>query len=639
MRGRLALATLLVGLGPATPALGQSSATDRQSAREEALGRIFGQVPSVAARLLEKGHTELFRLLENVELFRVESEIDRYVGPPRALHDSTTYKLSLLPFHIRYPVYRQLIDQMTRLDNVRSRPIHMVTPDSVSLIDLRIQPVATLEEFSGQGAGDEVQQSLLTHFTAREIADLTVFGLAQQPFFPATDDGWRRVKRRIARTSVPIALGALATGALFDAGALSHSGPLLRRGDAFQLRYYGGFRGLGVALHPQLRAGMAVRTARVEVAAGIVDQIRPRPSEPDSAAELALRTGWLNNLDHPAGVDAFFEAALRRALYEPSRFAGDRTTARAGLFWRREQPRWLPNLTLRGSAEAESDLDQRLHIVAAVGLEPPRAGIATMLHGSLVPTSPTSSGFHDARLNLFVVGTMEPITSAFEEEMAALARRCLVEWAELAQLDTRHAAWESELRTRAGHARTTAQSVALLAALERVLNEREDRLVRLAELVNAYLDSRRRAYSILGWPPATDELHGPLEAAVLIAVRTRILTRIHDLGTELAASLDPLVSLKKDIEVVEEGVRRLTSLEPGGPRLAERRQALAELFRRWESETERVRGALAARDGLRAHVTHILYATGGGDHDPRSWDGLDAMVRMRLTRLSASNPD
>lgn len=616
----------------------QSSAAGRQNAREEAFGRVLGEVPALVSRALEKGHTEFFRLLETLELFRFESEIDRFVGPPRTLHDSTSYKLSLLPFHIRYPVYRQLIDQMTRLDTLRSRSIHTVTPDSTSLIDIRIQPVTTLEEFSGQGAGNEVQRSLLNHFTAREIADLTVFGLAQQPFFPDSEEGWRRVKRRVARSSVPIALGTLATGAVFEAGALSHSGPLLRRGDAFQLRYYGGFRGLGIGLHPLLRGGVAIRSPGFEAAAGISDQVQPAREQPDSAAELALRTGWLNNIDHPAGMDAFFEGALRRSMFVPSQFNGDRTTARVGFFFRGEQPRWLPHLTLRGSAEAESDLDERLHIVAAVGLEPPRGGIATMLHGSLVPTSPTHAGMHDARLNLFLVGTMEPVTAAFEEDMASLARQTLGDWSELAQLDARHAAWERGLRTSPPVARSPAASAAMLAALQQLLNEREDRLVTLAHTLNAYLESRQRAYAIFGWPAAIDELHGPLAAATVLAIRGRILARLYEIGGELAASLDPLLSLKRDIEAEEEELRRLASVEPGGPRMVAHSQALEALLRRWEAETERVRGALAARDGLRAPAARILDATGGSDN-VRTWDGLDALVRLRLARLSSSTPD
>ena len=316
----------------ARPALAQS--TPAQPVEFD-LGRIFAAVPDAVGRVLEKGHAEFFRLIENVELFRVESEIDRFVGKPRTLHDSTTYKLSLLPFHIRYPIYRQLVDQMTRLDNVRSTRIHMVTPDSVSLVDLQMQPVASLEEFNGQGVGAEVQRSLLSHFSARELSDITVFMLAQQPFFPETEEDWARSKRRIARAAVPIALGVLATGAAFDAGALGHSGNIVTGPDNLRLRYYAGFRKLGVGLRPNVRGGLAVQGFGLEAAAGLADQVNPNSREPDRAVELALREGWLNQLARPLGMDGFFEAALKRSIQDPAGFAGERTRTRAGFFFRR----------------------------------------------------------------------------------------------------------------------------------------------------------------------------------------------------------------------------------------------------------------------------------------------------------------
>jgi hypothetical protein len=628
------LASALTG----PPAHAQSGG-DRQRAREEALSRVFGQLPGLVTSLLEKGNAEFFRLLENLELFRVESEIDRYVGPPRTLHDSTTYKLSLLPFHIRYPIYRQLVDQMTRLDNVRSRPIHMVTPDSVSLIDLHIQPILTLEEFQGQGAGPEVQRSLLQHFTAREIADLSVFMLAQQPFFPEDDEGWARVKRRIARASVPIALGALTTGAAFDSGALSHSGTLYKWSDQRRLRYYGGFRGLGFRGHPLLRTGVAVRTPGVEAAAGISDQVRPAATEPDSAIELAVRTGWLNGLDPPAGWDAFFETTLRRAIHEPSGFTGDRTTARAGFFFKREEPRWLPKLNLRGSAEAESDLADRLHIVAALGVERPRAGITTILHGSLVPSSPTGGGIHDARLNLFVAGTMEPISAAFEEEMASQARQAQAEWTELLALESRRTNWERRLQAQSPGSWNSAASVAMLGELRRMLDDRDERYLKLSSTVAAYLAARQRAYTILGWHAATDELHGPLDAATLTAMRAHILARLRELGQSTAAALEPLLALKHELETIDDELRRLRSVAPRSPRIAALNTARQDLARRWDEDALYLRAVLAARDGLRAQAQYILEATGGEAADVRAWDGLDAIVRWKVARLISSTPN
>ncbi len=628
------IALAMLGAVFARPAAAQ---TARES-NEVDLSRLFSALPSLLERMLEKGNTELFKLLENVELLRFESEIDRYVGKPRALHDSTSYKLSLLPYHIQYPIFRPLVDQMTRLDSVRSRRIHMVTPDSVSLIDLRIQPVLTLEEFSGRGAGGEVQSSLLQHFSAREIADMTVFLMAQQPFFPETDADWQRTKHRIARGAVPLALTALATGAAFDAGALGHSGPILRRGRDLELRYYGGFRTLGVHMHPYLRGGLSLQVLGLQAAAGLADQIRPTTGQPDSAAELAVREGWLSQLGRTQGWDAFFEAAFRRALYEPAGFVGSRAQGRAGFFFKREQMPLFPNLTLRGSAEAESDFGDRVHLVGALGFERPSSGLTTVLQGSLVPADPPSTLVSDARLNLFVVGTMEPVSASFTDDMTALARASQEELSGLEALDRRRDDWEKALLGRGVAARTLSETRAILAEMEQMLIEGEQRLARLASSLADYLESRSRAYAIRSQPRSPDDLHGPLDGAVVLAARGRILSRLRVLSAELSATLTRLESVRGRIALVEGEIPRLERTEPPSPVLPARRRELAVLREQWETETERARHQLSARDQLHAEGKRILAATGRDEVDIQEWDTLGALVHARLARLAITSP-
>ena len=386
---------------------------------------------------------------------------------------------------------------MTRLDSVRSRRIYTVTPDSVTLVDLRIQPVQTLDEFTGQGQGGQVESSLLNHFTAREIADLTVLILAQQPFFPETDEDWQRTKHQIAKAGVPLVFGALAAGAAFDAGALTNSGSIARRGDQFELRYYGGVRDLGVHLHPYLRGGVSMRAPGVEAAAGLADQIQPTTAQADSALELALREGRLSQFSQPLGWDAFFEAAFRRSIREPPGFIGDRTQGRAGFFFKRDALPRLPGLTLRGSMEAESNFTQRLHLVGALGAERPRSGLTTIVQGSLVPAATTLNILRDdARLNVFVVGTMEPISASFVDEMTALARATREEVSRLDALDRQRGVWERALLARGVAARTPAETRAMLAEMEQMLMESERRLTSLASTLADYLESRDRAYGI-----------------------------------------------------------------------------------------------------------------------------------------------
>ena len=105
-----------LAVAAARPAAAQSA---RAAANEVDLSRLFAGLPAVFERVAARGYTELFRLLSTLELFRFEAEIDRFVGKPRELNDTTSYKLSLLPFYIAYPIYQPLVAQMVRLDSVR----------------------------------------------------------------------------------------------------------------------------------------------------------------------------------------------------------------------------------------------------------------------------------------------------------------------------------------------------------------------------------------------------------------------------------------------------------------------------------------------------------------------------------------
>jgi hypothetical protein len=602
------------------------------------LNRLFAQAPAVFDRLLTNGYREFFRLLETLEVFRFEAEIDRFVGKPRELNDTTSYKLSLLPFYIAYPIYPPLVSQMTRLDTVRANRIYNVTPDSVTLVDLRLQPVATLEEFNGLGRGDDLARSLLSNLSAREIADLTVLLLAQQPFFPDTDADWQRTKHNVARAAAPIALGALATGAFFDAGSLVYSAPMIQRGKDFELRYYGAFRGLGVHWHPTLRGGVAARAFGFEAAAGLADQVNPTPSQPDRAVELSLREGWLNQLVQPLGLDAFFEAALKRSIDEAAGFIGDLTTGRTGFFFKRDQAPIFRSLTMRGSVEAETNFERRLHLVTALGFEKPYSGITTVLQASLIPAPPGSNLPDNAQLNLFFVGSMEPLSQSFTDDMTSLARLVDEEWTGLEALEKRHAAWEQELLARGTLGRTPQSQQAMLAEIEQILVEREERTVRLAADLADYLESRRRAYAILNRVRSPDDLHGPLDAGVLVAARARVLSRLQNLASELARAQEPLNALKDRITSLRSEIEVLGYTAPGSVALAVRRQNLTALETQWEHETERIRRTLLARDQLHAEGVRILAAMGQGDDSIRQWDSLSALVRMRVARLAISPP-
>jgi hypothetical protein len=293
---------------------------------------------------------------------------------------------------------------------------------------------------------------------------------------------------------------------------------------------------------------------------------------------------------------------------------------------------------MRGSIEAESNLEHRWHLVTALGFEKPNSGITTMLQASLVPAPPGSGLPDDARLNLFFVGSMEPLSESFREDMTSLARQCEEEYSGLEALDKRREDWEQALLVRGTLGRSPQDQRSMLAEIEQILVEREQRTVRLAASLADYLESRRRAYAILNRGRSQDDLHGPLDAAVLIGSRSRILGRLQSLSADLARAQGPLTALADRISTVQHEIQVLEISEPEGTRLAVRRQSLASLDEQWDQDTERVRRYLAAHDQLHADGVRILTAMGSRESSIRQWDTLGALVRIRIARLAISSP-
>ena len=182
---------------------------------------VFGRyLTDLFTQVGDRTRGEVFSLVNRLQLFDVEGEIDRLVGNPWELSDSTTYKLSLAAQHVASPVYDRLLAQMTRLDEIRTRRIQNLTVDALPLI------AVNLDILGSERSGSQFLNSALNYFDGREILDLAVFGLAQQPFFPQTDEQWQARKHSLATHKGELAVAVMSLGALFEAGALSNSGTI-----------------------------------------------------------------------------------------------------------------------------------------------------------------------------------------------------------------------------------------------------------------------------------------------------------------------------------------------------------------------------------------------------------------------------
>ena len=485
--------------------------------------------------LADSGSEKVFQFLETVELFDFEREIDRLVGDPRTLNDSTAYKLGLLPFHIRFPIYQQLVRQMTRQDDLRSRRIHQVTPDAVNVIALRIGALAE------DDVREEVRASLTKHFNAREVADLGFFILAQQQFFPDTDEGWQHWKRAMADAGPAIAAAALMTGAAFDVASLSRSAPSPGCSTgACALGWYGGFRRLGMRFRPIFRAGLTLHMQDVEMAVGLSQAVRARPLDPDRALELAVRENRFNHLARAWGWDAFFEGAYRYVLQSSPGYEGEDQVARLGFFARRDENPRLEALRaallgrIGDRLPGPGALRRRLR-GGALGHRADHDGAGQPQRPS---RRPTETGRHPrGHLHRRHDGAADPpVRGRHAQPQPAGVRRLG---------DDPHAGApaqenERELARLGTPGGSLAAARAALAAIDRAMKEQEARLSSMEGNLASYLESRRLAYNLKRWPARQGDLHGPLAPEVLQPAREKVFDRLQELALQLQKSAERL---------------------------------------------------------------------------------------------------
>lgn len=590
-------------------------------------GRDENQLTRVISNLFltltSESRDKVFRFIDTVELLNVEAEVDRLAGNPWTLHDSTEYKLRLLPLYIAYPVHRQLVQRMTRQDELRGLRIYNVSPEAVEGQALR------LGALTSDRLPDDFAAQLFEDFSGREIVDLGVYLLSRQPFFPDTDEGWQAQKRRLGRHKGALITTAVLAGAAFDAGAYSQSGTFGRHGpDDFRLGWYGGVRRVGFGLRPQARGGLTLRGKSLEIAAGLSEHVRPTADDRRRSVELALREGWVERLFSPRGWDAFLECALRQALSVEPLYAGERTTGRAGLFVKRPSPGGLRSLVFRGSGEAESDFDQSLRFVSGIGLEHTETGLAAVLQSSRTRVVRDGKRLPDTQTGLFVAGTLEPASQLYVVTMQIRARLVQDLWDEILVLGARRKQAERRLRAAVTARLPDRERLAAADALGRALAAVDEHTAELADRLGDYLESRRAAYAVLRRPAVDDDLQGPLDGSVLRAARRTVLDRLD----ELAAALEPAPPPLEEIRDRWFELREV--LDRGGLPDAvahSYRAQLGHLDRRWREESERVGAALdeylQLRDGAErmAEASRIKPA-----HDP---DPLGHRTMRRLVFL------
>jgi hypothetical protein len=608
-RIRLGLFLACLATGIAVPRLAHAQRI--QSRLQNDFGDLLRILTELSTQIGNKSRGELLSFLNKIELFNVESEIDRLVGSPWELNDSTSYKLSLAPLHIAYPVFDQQVQQITRLDDIRSRRIQDLTVDSLGLITVNLDVLNTgTLDINNQRTGGELASSILHYFNAREFLDLGVFLLAQQPYFPQTPEAWDDTRHQLGTHRGLLALTATGLGALFEVGALNNSGTIRRcQGNACAVGWYGGFSHLGYHLQPNVRGGLTTRLPWLEVSAGLREQVRPAADGAASVFEAAVRESWLTRYTAVAGWDSFFEAAARRVLSAESRYQGESFTARGGLFVKREHPfRWR-YITLRGSTEVESDLTGSLRYALGLGVDYSKTGLSAVLQSSRTNVVFDGASTPENRTGIFIAGTVEAPEQYFVEAMQVQARRLREAWNHLVESEAERRQAEAELRVLATGTAGASRMAPVVEALRRASAESEAHRLRVATLLGDYLERRRLAYSLKQWPRSPDDLHGPLDGEVLVAAAAAVFTRLAELTLFLRGAEGSLATLR------ERGSRIAEAAQAAGPGAAglKARAAdeLAAVDRDWRQASESVTDALRLYERYLASVRRIANLSGG----------------------------
>ena len=517
------------------PAIAQSV----QNRLSNDFGDLLRVLTDMASRITTSSRAEALSFFNRLELLNVESEIDRLVGSPWELSDSTSYKLSLAPQHLAYPVFDQMVRQMTRLDDIRSRRIQDLTVDSLGLIQV------DLSTLDGERSGSQLTSAIVRYFNAREYVDLGVFLAAQQPYFPTTDQEWQYRKHQIAGHQGMLALGVAGLGALFEVGTLTNSGTISRcQDDACRIGWYGGFSHLGYHFRPNLRGGLTVTVPWLELSTGLMDQVRPSVGSASQVFEMAVRESWLNRYTTVGGWDSFVEAALRRVLSSEPNYTGEVFTSRAGLFVKRERPFHLQDITLRSSLEIESNLDSSLRYAFALGVDYTRTGLSLALQSSRTNPTDGKAFVAERRTGLFIAGTVESPVEYYVEAMETKARLLREQCLAFRQSEMERAKASAQMRLLATAQAETSGLAEVFEAMRKAMAEGEAHRMQMATMLADYLEARRIAYSLRQWYRSPDELYGPLDGDMLEAAGFAVSARLDELASLLRASLVKLEILR-----------------------------------------------------------------------------------------------
>jgi hypothetical protein len=445
-------------------------------------------------------------------------DIDGLVGNPWKLSLATQAKLATLPPRLRMELYLLVAGNLHAYQFI-PRSTALAGSGSGSTAE-GFPWASTLSPQAGRQLVANLTSTTLRHFRTEELADLGVYTLSRQAFFPTSQREWRSWKQTLVRDDVLFGSAVALLLASTDNIQASVSGLLVTvPGSAFRYGWFGEVRDLGFHLHPTLRAGVKAKSPDVEVSAGITQLPGSAATGERRALEVVVNNHWIERLATPRGWEVALTAVGRYAVANPFDLAQAPGQTILDLYLRRPGFAGSSFQSLLIRANASTDFRNDPAGFAAIGVEHKRYDLATLLRVGV--SSDPGSESRGLSLGVLVAGGAEPRLDQMRSAMFRSAGTVATRLENLAMIKAQMLAIEARLARRALAPRERAEATVELGVWRSYLGSgRRDLRVELAR----YESDRDGFYGYVGQAHATayGVEHGPLQARLSEQARVEI---------------------------------------------------------------------------------------------------------------------
>ncbi len=367
--------------------------------------------------------------------------IDEMVGNPWKLSLAAEAKLATLPPRLRTEMYLLLAGSLHSYQFV-PQSTAIAGGASGSTAEAFPWPT-TLAPAVGRQLLNNLTTTAVRHFRTEELADLGVYALSRQAFFPTTPREWRSWKQAIVEDDMLFA-SAVALGLAATDNLQARASGLLAKlpGNTFRFGWFGEFNDFGFQLHPTLRSGLKVKSPSVEVSAGVKENFAAGTTEELRALELVVNNHWIEQLATPRGWELAVTAVGRYVVAHQVKAKEDAVQTGLDLYFRRPHFAGSAYQSLVIRTNAATDFRTESVAFGAVGLEHRRYDVAALVRVG-VSADPWSEPSL-SNVGVLIAGGTEPRHDRMRSAMFSSADAVVVRLdnltmikAKIAELDVR----------------------------------------------------------------------------------------------------------------------------------------------------------------------------------------------------------